>query len=133
MQAYDQRQSQLTMDSFLSFSQRFAKIKSRRLQKAVAGITGTADAEIMLADADAGGPAAPVSKRAPRKKSGAAAAAVVAATAAGTVSAEAGGEAGGASSGGPEDAELEAAEEAAAPQQASPSQSDCVSCSVSSS
>ena len=40
MQAYDDNQTQLTLDSFLSFSQRFAKIKSRRLQKAVAGITG---------------------------------------------------------------------------------------------
>ncbi len=40
MQAYDENQTQMTLDSFLSFSQRFAKIKSRRLQKAVAGITG---------------------------------------------------------------------------------------------
>ncbi len=40
MQAYDDNQTQMTLDSFLSFSQRFAKIKSRRLQKAVAGITG---------------------------------------------------------------------------------------------
>ena len=42
VQAYDDNQTQMTLDSFLSFSQRFAKIKSRRLQKAVAGITGTA-------------------------------------------------------------------------------------------
>lgn len=40
IQAYDDNQTQMTLDSFLSFSQRFAKIKSRRLQKAVAGITG---------------------------------------------------------------------------------------------
>jgi len=40
LQAYDDNQTQMTLDSFLSFSQRFAKIKSRRLQKAVAGITG---------------------------------------------------------------------------------------------
>lgn len=35
-QAYEERQSQLTMDAFLSFSQRFAKVKSTRLQKALA-------------------------------------------------------------------------------------------------
>ena len=40
LQAYDDNQTQMTLDGFLSFSQRFAKIKSRRLQKAVAGITG---------------------------------------------------------------------------------------------
>lgn len=40
VQAYDDNQTQMTLDGFLSFSQRFAKIKSRRLQKAVAGITG---------------------------------------------------------------------------------------------
>lgn len=40
LQAYDDNQKQMTLDSFLSFNQRFAKIKSRRLQKAVAGITG---------------------------------------------------------------------------------------------
>lgn len=28
--AYEQRQTQLTMDQFLSFNQRFAKIKSKR-------------------------------------------------------------------------------------------------------
>ncbi len=30
--AYDQRQTQLRIDQFLSFNQRFAKIKSKRLQ-----------------------------------------------------------------------------------------------------
>jgi DNA excision repair protein ERCC-5 len=30
--AYDERQTQLRIDQFLSFNQRFAKIKSKRLQ-----------------------------------------------------------------------------------------------------
>lgn len=34
---------QLRMDQFLSFNQRFAKIRSKRLQQAVAGITGQAE------------------------------------------------------------------------------------------
>ncbi|KAK9830500.1 hypothetical protein WJX72_012105 [[Myrmecia] bisecta] len=50
LKAYDERQTQMTMDSFLSFSQRFAKIKSRRLQKAVAGISGSANPELAMAD-----------------------------------------------------------------------------------
>ena len=42
LKAYEQRSSQLTMDQFLSFNQRFAKIRSKRLQKAVTAITGGA-------------------------------------------------------------------------------------------
>jgi len=51
LKAYEKRQSQLTMDQFLSFNQRFAKIKSKRLQKAVNSITGgRADPDMFLAD-----------------------------------------------------------------------------------
>lgn len=50
VQAYDERQNQMTMDSYLSFSQRFAKFKSKRLQKAVTGITGVHDPELNLGD-----------------------------------------------------------------------------------
>lgn len=38
LQNYDERQRQQTLDSFLSYRQRFAKIRSKRLQNAVAGI-----------------------------------------------------------------------------------------------
>ena len=37
------------MDSFLNFSQRFAKIKSKRLQKAVSAIRGSKNQEILMA------------------------------------------------------------------------------------
>ncbi|KAK9819017.1 hypothetical protein WJX74_004467 [Apatococcus lobatus] len=50
LKAYDERQNQMTMDSYLSFSQRFAKFKSKRLQKAVTGITGVHDPELNLGD-----------------------------------------------------------------------------------
>ncbi|CAD7696364.1 unnamed protein product [Ostreobium quekettii] len=40
LRAHDQRTAQLRIDSFLQFRQRFAKIKSRRLQKAVTGVAG---------------------------------------------------------------------------------------------
>lgn len=40
------------MDNFLNFSQRFAKIKSKRLQKAVSAIRGSRNQEILLADAE---------------------------------------------------------------------------------
>ncbi len=52
LQAYDARQAQLTMDNFLSFNERFAKIKSKRLAKAVRGISKTANPHMLLADAD---------------------------------------------------------------------------------
>eukprot|EP00955_Chlamydomonas_euryale_P096420 365011-Chlamydomonas_euryale.AAC.6 len=49
--AYEARQAQLTMDQFLSFNQRFAKIRSKRLQSAVMQITrGAADPELMMGD-----------------------------------------------------------------------------------
>jgi len=50
-QAFDARESQATMDNFL-YSQRFAKFKSKRLQLAVAGITGRANPELNLAAVD---------------------------------------------------------------------------------
>ncbi|GLI68761.1 hypothetical protein VaNZ11_013252, partial [Volvox africanus] len=40
LKEYDNRQAQLRMEQFLSFSTRFAKIRSKRLQNAVAGIRG---------------------------------------------------------------------------------------------
>lgn len=40
LKEYDNRQAQLRMEQFLSFSTRFAKIRSKRLQTAVANITG---------------------------------------------------------------------------------------------
>ena len=49
-QAYDARQAQLTMDTFLTFNERFAKIKSKRLAKAVGGISKAAHPELLLED-----------------------------------------------------------------------------------
>jgi hypothetical protein len=40
LKEYDTRSEQLRIDQFLAFSQRFAKIRSKRLQSAVAGIRG---------------------------------------------------------------------------------------------
>lgn len=48
VKAFDDRTTQTTLDSFLVAKQRFAKIKSKRLQKAVAGIAGIEKEEIML-------------------------------------------------------------------------------------
>ena len=50
LQAFDEKHTQSTMDNFLNFSQRFAKIKSKRLQKAVSAIRGSKNEEILLAD-----------------------------------------------------------------------------------
>eukprot|EP01026_Neomeris_dumetosa_P031168 TRINITY_DN2474_c1_g1_i12.p1 TRINITY_DN2474_c1_g1~~TRINITY_DN2474_c1_g1_i12.p1 ORF type:complete len:512 (-),score=97.12 TRINITY_DN2474_c1_g1_i12:423-1958(-) len=49
LKAYAEQQVQLTMDQFLQFRERFAKIRSTRLQSAVAGITGRRNPEIALA------------------------------------------------------------------------------------
>ena len=54
LRAYDQREAQLRIDSFLQFRQRFAKIKSRRLQKAVTGITGEQNPDIVLGEFEPG-------------------------------------------------------------------------------
>lgn len=57
LQAYDARQAQLTMDSFLSFNERFAKIKSKRLAQAVRGISKASNPHMLMADvADEPGP-----------------------------------------------------------------------------
>ncbi|KAK9904154.1 hypothetical protein WJX75_005482 [Coccomyxa subellipsoidea] len=57
LKAYDARQAQLTMDSFLSFNERFAKIKSKRLAKAVRGISKASNPHMLMADiADEPGP-----------------------------------------------------------------------------
>jgi hypothetical protein len=53
------------MDGYLNFSQRFAKIKSKRLQKAVAAIRGSKNQEIDLADGEG---ASPPKKRARKRK-----------------------------------------------------------------
>lgn len=51
LQNYDERQRQQTLDSFLSYRQRFAKIRSKRLQNAVAGIRKTElDAETVYSE-----------------------------------------------------------------------------------
>lgn len=57
VQAFDERQTQATLDSFLTFSQRFAKIKSKRLQKAVTAISGKKNQEILLEAPEEGAPA----------------------------------------------------------------------------
>jgi hypothetical protein len=61
MQAYDERHTQTTMTQFLSFSQRFAKFKSVRLQRAVKGVSGKGNDELHFLDPDAN--ATPVKKR----------------------------------------------------------------------
>lgn len=48
LQVYDARVHQQTLDPFLTFSQRFAKIKSKRLQQAVAGSTRRPDPELVF-------------------------------------------------------------------------------------
>ena len=48
LQNYDARQAQMTMDTFLSFNQRFAKIRSKRLAKAVAGISKAPNPDVFI-------------------------------------------------------------------------------------
>lgn len=55
IKAFDDRQAQTTLDSFLSYRQRFAKIKSKRMQKAVKAIAqgaGGSQEEILLQDGE---------------------------------------------------------------------------------
>ncbi|BFI28307.1 DNA excision repair protein ERCC-5 [Marchantia polymorpha subsp. ruderalis] len=47
LKEHDRRETQTRMDSYYHFSQRFAKIRSRRIQKAVTGITGRRSDELM--------------------------------------------------------------------------------------
>lgn len=73
-QAYDARQAQLTMDSFLSFNERFAKIKSKRLAKAVRGISKAPNPELLLDnDVDEPTPRRKRAHKAARNQAGAAA------------------------------------------------------------
>ncbi|GAB4814523.1 hypothetical protein N2152v2_001569 [Parachlorella kessleri] len=51
LSAYDARQAQLTIDSFLSHRERFAKIKSKRLQKALGSIKPGLDKDILFEQA----------------------------------------------------------------------------------
>ena len=48
LSAAENRSTQRTLDSFLSFNQRFAKIQSKRLARAVRGIAGGALPEVRL-------------------------------------------------------------------------------------
>ena len=50
LQVYDARVHQQTLDPFLTFSQRFAKIKSKRLQQAVAGSSMRPDPELVFGE-----------------------------------------------------------------------------------
>ena len=80
MQSFDDRQKQMTMDTFLSFRERFAKIRSKRLQAAVKGIRGgVEDSELVIDGAAAPKKRARTSPAKPRqpRKSKAAAAGVV--------------------------------------------------------
>eukprot|EP00252_Welwitschia_mirabilis_P021245 TRINITY_DN5382_c0_g1_i1.p1 TRINITY_DN5382_c0_g1~~TRINITY_DN5382_c0_g1_i1.p1 ORF type:complete len:1520 (-),score=430.47 TRINITY_DN5382_c0_g1_i1:9-4568(-) len=47
LKEYDRHETQLRLESFYTFSERFAKIRSRRIQKAVTGITGRRSSELM--------------------------------------------------------------------------------------
>eukprot|EP00887_Chlorella_sp_A99_P002071 scaffold21.g2071.t1 len=67
VEAFERREAQQTLDQYLAFSQRFAKIKSKRLQKAVAGIAGGARQEVMLLGGE-GGEAAQGARPKKRKK-----------------------------------------------------------------
>ncbi len=66
VQAFDEKHTQSTMDNFLNFSQRFAKIKSKRLQKAVSAIRGSRNEEILLADVE--GDEGPSKKKGRKRK-----------------------------------------------------------------
>ena len=46
LSAAESRSAQRTLDSFLTFNQRFAKIQSKRLARAVRGIAGDALPEV---------------------------------------------------------------------------------------
>lgn len=74
MQAYDEKQTQATMDSFLTYRQRFAKIKSKRLQKAVKALRKRSSGDGPSNDALGGLAAAdvPKPKRKPKKRATAA-------------------------------------------------------------
>ncbi|GAQ89269.1 putative Xeroderma pigmentosum group G protein [Klebsormidium nitens] len=66
VKAFDAHESQTRLESFFGFSQRFAKIRSKRIAKAVTGITGKKNAELMADEMEA----APVKKGRKKKRDG---------------------------------------------------------------
>uniref|UniRef100_A0A2P2KUP0 DNA repair protein UVH3 isoform X3 n=1 Tax=Rhizophora mucronata TaxID=61149 RepID=A0A2P2KUP0_RHIMU len=47
LKEYDKRETQLRIEAFYTFNERFAKIRSKRIKKAVKGITGNQSADLM--------------------------------------------------------------------------------------
>uniref|UniRef100_A0A2N9I1V5 DNA repair protein UVH3 n=1 Tax=Fagus sylvatica TaxID=28930 RepID=A0A2N9I1V5_FAGSY len=47
LKEYDKRETQLRLEAFYTFNERFAKIRSKRIKKAVKGITGNQTSELM--------------------------------------------------------------------------------------
>lgn len=72
LKAYDERQTQQTLDNFIALRSKFAKIRSKRLREAVAGITGHDNQELVLDEELAAPPAkvkkAVKAKAAPRQR-----------------------------------------------------------------
>ena len=69
IKAHDERQTQQTLDNFVAHRERFAKIKSKRLRTAVAGITGRVNEKLGVEEEDLEGqPAAKKTKMTPPKK-----------------------------------------------------------------
>lgn len=72
LKAYDERQTQQTLDNFIAHRSKFAKIRSKRLREAVAGITGHDNEELVLNEELTVPPAkvkkADKAKAAPRKR-----------------------------------------------------------------
>mmetsp|Transcript_32394 Transcript_32394/g.57984 ORF Transcript_32394/g.57984 Transcript_32394/m.57984 type:complete len:304 (-) Transcript_32394:343-1254(-) len=68
VKAFDERETQLRMDQFFAYSQRFAKIKSQRLQKAVRGTAKVPNPHIELKDDELS--AASPSRSAPKRRGG---------------------------------------------------------------
>jgi DNA excision repair protein ERCC-5 len=65
LKAFDAHESQTRLESFFGFSQRFAKIRSKRIAKAVSGITGKKNMDIMDVEI---APAAVPAKKGRKKK-----------------------------------------------------------------
>ncbi|KAL5582514.1 hypothetical protein UlMin_014956 [Ulmus minor] len=64
LKEYNKRETQLRLEAFYSFNERFAKIRSKRIKKAVKGITGNRSVELMDDDVQE------VSKCKKKRKSG---------------------------------------------------------------
>ncbi|KAL6143321.1 hypothetical protein ACLB2K_054016 [Fragaria x ananassa] len=54
LKEYNKRETQLRLEAFYTFNERFAKIRSKRIKKAVKGITGDEPSELMNAAAEEG-------------------------------------------------------------------------------